>query len=71
MISLAGVIIVGFVSLLKSGPGPSFSQGLFAETTTSPGNFAIAIYSSLWAFEGWDSSNVSSFCDIVSHPLSG
>ena len=60
MISLAAVIVLGFVSLVKSGPGPSFSQGLFANTTSSPANFAIALYSSLWAFEGWDSSNVSS-----------
>jgi hypothetical protein len=59
MISLASVIVLGFVSLIRNGIGSSFSEGLFAGTVGSPSNYAIALYSSLWAFEGWDSSNVS------------
>lgn len=57
MISLAAVIILGFVSLIRNGIGPSFSEGVFSGTVGNPSNYAIALYSSLWAFEGWDSSN--------------
>lgn len=32
-------------------------QALFENSSTSPSNYALALYSGLWAFDGWDQSS--------------
>lgn len=59
MTSLLFVGVLGIVYLTRNGPGPSFSKDIFQGTSASPGNFAIAIYSGLWSFDGWDACSVS------------
>jgi amino acid permease len=60
MLSLLFVGVLGVIYLARNGPGPALSSNIFAGTSHSPGNFAIAIYSGLWAYDGWDACSVSS-----------
>ncbi|OCF36591.1 L-methionine transporter [Kwoniella heveanensis BCC8398] len=53
--SLLFVAILGVIALVKDGPGPGLTQGLFEGTKTELSAYAIALYSGLWAFDGWDS----------------
>jgi amino acid transporter len=58
--SLVFVFVLGLISLLRNGPGPSLTPStLFEGTSTNPGSYALALYSGLWAFDGWDQCNVS------------
>lgn len=58
--SLIFVAVLGLVALIKNGPGDSFSSGnFFAGSSKSPSSYAIALYSGLWAFDGWDQCSVS------------
>ena len=35
----------------------SFQEPIFDETSTNPAEYALAIYSGLWALDGWDQAN--------------
>ncbi|WOO85533.1 Cystine/glutamate transporter [Vanrija pseudolonga] len=53
--SLIFVSVLGLLYAIKHGAGPSFSGGhLFRGSSNNPGAYAIALYSGLWAFDGWD-----------------
>lgn len=54
MCSLVFVGVLGFVHLARNGPGPALSTDIFEGTSSAPGSYAIALYSGLWAFDGWD-----------------
>ncbi|WWD16103.1 hypothetical protein CI109_100528 [Kwoniella shandongensis] len=54
--SLIFVAVLGLIALIKNGPGEGLSSsGLFEGTKTELSSYAIALYSGLWAFDGWDS----------------
>lgn len=58
--SLVFVFLLGLLSLIRNGAGPSFgAQSIFTGTSVNPGGYALALYSGLWAFDGWDQCNVS------------
>lgn len=58
--SLIFVFVLGIIFLVRHGPGPSLSGGsIFEGTSGQVGSYAIALYSGLWAFDGWDQCNVS------------
>jgi hypothetical protein len=60
IIALMFVALLGLISLVRNGPGPAFEAGKFFQgTSTEPSSYAIALYSGLWAFDGWDQCNVS------------
>lgn len=57
--ALVFIAILGLLTLIRNGPGPAFSAETFFEgTSTQPSSYAIALYSGLWAFDGWDQCNV-------------
>ena len=58
-ISLVFVGILGLVYLVRHGPGEALTSNVFAGSSHSPGSYAIALYSGLWAFDGWDACSVS------------
>lgn len=35
----------------------SLTQSLFQDSSHSPSEYALALYSALWAFDGWDQAN--------------
>lgn len=57
--SLIFVGVLGVVHLARFGAGPSFTkESFFAGSATNPSKYAIALYSGLWAFDGWDACSV-------------
>ena len=53
--ALLFVAVLGVISLIRHGAGPALAaSGLFAGMSTQPSSYAIALYSGLWAFDGWD-----------------
>ena len=45
------------IRLATGKASSSFRQPLFTGSSTSPSSYALAIYSGLWAFDGWDQAN--------------
>ncbi|KAG8985900.1 hypothetical protein FRB94_004922 [Tulasnella sp. JGI-2019a] len=58
--ALALVTVLGFVQLVRGRSSSSFREPLFKGTTPNPSSFALALYSGLWAFDGWDTVNLVS-----------
>ncbi|RXK34828.1 L-methionine transporter [Tremella mesenterica] len=57
--ALLAVAILGLVYFLHHGAPESFQpQNFFSGTSSRPSNYAIALYSGLWAFDGWDQCNL-------------
>lgn len=52
--ALLFVAILGLLQLVRNGPGPAFQGDVFAGSSSSLSSYAIALYSGLWAFDGWD-----------------
>jgi amino acid transporter len=52
IISLIVMATLGAIFYSKNHSG-SFTKPLFQDTTTDPGNFALATFSALWAYDGW------------------
>ncbi|RHZ43809.1 hypothetical protein Glove_853g13 [Diversispora epigaea] len=57
MISLAVIAVIGFVVLGKGGMTENFDGDLFSGTSTRAGDYALAFYSGLWAYDGWNNVN--------------
>ncbi|KAG0148066.1 hypothetical protein CROQUDRAFT_42031 [Cronartium quercuum f. sp. fusiforme G11] len=61
MLKLFSLLTIVIMALVRVGQGhlsDSFqAQNLFAGTSHSPGDYVLALYSGLWAFDGWDTSN--------------
>lgn len=62
LIALTAVPILAIVQAARGKTSPSSQQAfsslgnLFAGSSTSPSSYALALYSGLWAFDGWDQS---------------
>lgn len=52
--ALIFVAVLGMLYLIKNGAGPAFQGDVFAGSSSSLSSYAIALYSGLWAFDGWD-----------------
>ncbi|KAG0707713.1 L-methionine transporter [Suillus ampliporus] len=55
--ALVFVIVLGMVQLIRGKASESFSQPLFDDSSHSPSAYSLALYSGLWAFDGWDQAN--------------
>ena len=51
------IIVLGIVRLATGKASRSFRQPLFTGSSTSPSSYALALYSGLWAYGGWDQAN--------------
>ncbi|KAH9001146.1 amino acid permease-domain-containing protein [Lactarius akahatsu] len=51
------ITVLGMVQLARGRATTSFTTSVFDGTTTSPSAYALALYSGLWAFDGWDQAN--------------
>lgn len=51
------ITIIGLVQLIRGKASTSLTESLFSGSSTSPSEYALALYSGLWAFDGWDQAN--------------
>ncbi|KAI0807498.1 L-methionine transporter [Fomes fomentarius] len=51
------ITIIGLVQLGRGQASTSLREPLFENSSTSPSAYALALYSGLWAFDGWDQAN--------------
>ena len=49
--------ILGLVKLIQGHESPALKGDIFAGTSHNPSSWALALYSGLWAFDGWDQAN--------------
>ncbi len=45
------------MQLARGHVSVSLTQSLFQDSSHSPSEYALALYSALWAFDGWDQAN--------------
>lgn len=45
---------MGVIQLARRKTSTAFTDPLFAGTSPNPSAFALALFSGLWAYEGWD-----------------
>ncbi|KAH9926198.1 amino acid permease-domain-containing protein [Fomitopsis serialis] len=55
--ALLSITILGIIQLARGRASTSLTEPLFAGSSTSPSSYALALYSGLWAFDGWDQAN--------------
>ncbi|KAF8447433.1 amino acid/polyamine transporter I [Boletus edulis BED1] len=55
--SLISITILGLVQLARGRASESFKEPLFDNSSQSPSAYSLALYSGLWAFDGWDQAN--------------
>ncbi|GAA6018396.1 hypothetical protein JCM8202_001361 [Rhodotorula sphaerocarpa] len=54
VLALLLVFVGGVVHIILSKPASDFS---FADSSDRPAGYALALFSALWTFDGWDSAN--------------
>ena len=54
ILALLAVAIMGIVQLARGRQSESLQGDIFAGSSISPGRYALALYSGLWAYDGWD-----------------
>lgn len=57
VVALVSITILGIVQLARGRASTSLTESLFTGSSTSPSSYALALYSGLWAFDGWDQAN--------------
>ncbi|RDB21074.1 b(0,+)-type amino acid transporter 1 [Hypsizygus marmoreus] len=55
--ALISITVSGLVQLARGKASLAFRQPLFEGSSTSPSSWSLALYSGLWAFDGWDQAN--------------
>ncbi|KAI6045787.1 amino acid permease-domain-containing protein [Pisolithus marmoratus] len=55
--SSISITIIGLIQLIRGRASQSFREPLFDGSTRSPSAYSLALYSGLWAFDGWDQAN--------------
>ncbi|KAK7204573.1 amino acid permease [Myxozyma melibiosi] len=55
--SLLAITFIGIVVAITGNGAGNFSQGWFYGASSSLGDYALALYAGLWAFDGWDNLN--------------
>ncbi|KAK7054825.1 hypothetical protein VNI00_003288 [Paramarasmius palmivorus] len=55
--ALLAITILGIIQLARGKASDSFRQPWFDGSSTSPSAYSLALYSGLWALDGWDQAN--------------
>jgi hypothetical protein len=48
------VAVMGIIQLTRGKTSTSLKEGLFEGTSPNPSAYALALFSGLWAYDGWD-----------------
>lgn len=54
MLAICGILVGGCIHLIKVPSSSPFTFDNFAEETPDVANYALAFFTSLWVFDGWD-----------------
>lgn len=57
IVALMSITIIGLMQLIRGRVSESFKEPLFDGSSQSPSEYSLALYSGLWAFDGWDQAN--------------
>ncbi|KAI0035085.1 L-methionine transporter [Vararia minispora EC-137] len=57
VLALVSITVIGIVQLARGKAAVSLRGNIFEGSSTSPSSYALALYSGLWAFDGWDQAN--------------
>ncbi|KAG6851004.1 hypothetical protein H0H93_004491 [Arthromyces matolae] len=57
VVSLVAITVLGLIQLARGKASSTFQQPLFDGSSTSPSAWSLALYSGLWAYDGWDQAN--------------
>ncbi|QRW27621.1 amino acid permease [Rhizoctonia solani] len=55
--SLIAVAVLGLIQIIRGKASTSLTEAIFAGTSPNPSSYALALYSTLWAYDGWDQTN--------------
>ncbi|KAK2466887.1 hypothetical protein APHAL10511_001145 [Amanita phalloides] len=55
--ALVMITVLGLIQLARGKASTSFKESWFEGSSTSPAAYSLALYSGLWAFDGWDQAN--------------
>ncbi|KAG8967142.1 hypothetical protein FRC03_010615 [Tulasnella sp. 419] len=55
--ALVAVAVLGIIQVVRGRTSSSFQGNIFSGTSTNPSSYALALYSGLWAYDGWDAIN--------------
>ncbi|KAJ1547844.1 Large neutral amino acids transporter small subunit 1 [Nowakowskiella sp. JEL0078] len=61
VLKILALLVIGIIGIYILGGGRSTSHNfdnLFAGSSKNPGDYALALYSALWAYDGWNSLNL-------------
>lgn len=59
VLALVAVLIMGLVQLGRGRASDSLRSDIFAGSSKSPARYALALYSGLWAYDGWEQCNLA------------
>ena len=51
------IVVLGIIQLARGRESTSLREPIFEGSSTSPSAYALALYSGLWAIDGWDQAN--------------
>jgi len=57
IVALVSITVIGLVQLARGQASTSLTESLWQDSSHSPSEYALALYSGLWAFDGWDQAN--------------
>ncbi|KAI6036238.1 amino acid permease-domain-containing protein [Pisolithus microcarpus] len=57
MFTAVSITVIGLIQLIRGRVAPSFKEPLFDGSSSSPSAYSLALYSGLWALDGWDQAN--------------
>ncbi|EGN95941.1 hypothetical protein SERLA73DRAFT_185376 [Serpula lacrymans var. lacrymans S7.3] len=57
IVALISIVILGIIRAARGHASTSLTEPLFHDSSKSPSAYSLALYSGLWAFDGWDQAN--------------
>ena len=52
--ALLAITIIGIIQLARGRVSTALTEPLFEGTSPNPSSYALALFSGLWSFDGWD-----------------
>jgi amino acid transporter len=53
LLAIFGISLTGLIRYYNNDAAGALSQPLFANSSQNPGNYSLALFAALWAYDGW------------------